>query len=174
VTPVALASMTKRPIPSFVPSLPVLAAGGIVNGRQIAAAMCLGAQGVWTGSVWLGTKESELTPSQRACIMAASSDQTVRSKCLTGKPVRMLKSGFTEAWEAEDAPEFLPMPVQSLLVVDANNRFEKYEMNDMLTYPAGQGIGMLKTDRSTRQVMIQMMEDYIGCLEEMAENLDMD
>jgi NAD(P)H-dependent flavin oxidoreductase YrpB (nitropropane dioxygenase family) len=156
-----------------VAPLPVLAAGGIVNGKQIAASMCLGAQGVWTGSVWLSTKESELTPGQRKKIMTASSAETIRSRCLTGKPVRMLTSGFTEAWASDDAPNFLPMPLQSLLTVDANNRFEKFEINDMFTYPVGQGIGMLNTERSVRQTMYQMMEGYVSCLEMMTESLDM-
>lgn len=155
-----------------VAPLPVLAAGGIVHGSQIAASICLGAQGVWTGSVWLSTKESELTPAQREKVMAATSEDTVRSRCLTGKPVRMLKSGLTDAWEADDAPDFLPMPLQSMLAVDANNRFDKFGVNDMLTYPAGQGIGMLDTVRSVRQTMYQMMEGYVSCLEKMVGSLE--
>src|SRR5438477_28876 len=67
---------------------PVLAAGGIGNGRQIAAALALGAQGVWCGSVWLTTHEAETHPVVREKMLRASSSDTVRTRATTGKPAR--------------------------------------------------------------------------------------
>ena len=96
-------------------STPILAAGGIVTGRQMAAAMAMGAHGAWTGSVWLTTAEAETNPVVKEKMLAASSRDTVRSKSRTGKPSRQLRSPWTDAWEAEDAPTPLPMPLQSLV-----------------------------------------------------------
>ena len=95
---------------------PVLAAGGIGNGRQMAAAMALGAEGVWCGSVWLTTEEAETHPVVKQKFLAATSSDTVRSRSLTGKPARMLRSAWTDEWEREDAPAPLAMPLQSALV----------------------------------------------------------
>ena len=155
-------------IADAVAPLPVLAAGGVSTGRHVAAAMVLGAQGVWTGSIWLPTQQSELSEAQRNKIIAASSEDTVISRCLTGKTVRMLKSKFTEAWEAEDAPEFLPMPLQSMLVHDASSRIDKYEAVELLTYPAGQAIGQVKHSTSVRQVMQDLMTDYTDALDKIS------
>src|SRR5207247_3518775 len=94
---------------------PVLAAGGIGRGRQIAAAMALGAEGVWCGSVWLTTEEAETMPAVKEKFLAATSRDTVRSRSLTGKPARMLRSAWTDEWERDDAPDPLPMPLQTAL-----------------------------------------------------------
>ena len=99
--------------------LPVLAAGGIVTGAQVAAAMALGAQGVWCGSVWLTTAEAETDPVVKQKMLGASSSDTVRSRSLTGKPARMLRTAWTDEWEAEQAPSPLPMPLQTMLVATA-------------------------------------------------------
>ena len=82
-----------------VAPIPVLAAGGIGRGRQIAAAMALGAEGVWCGSVWLTTEEAETNPVVKQKFLAATSSDTVRSRSLTGKPARMLRSAWTDEWE---------------------------------------------------------------------------
>jgi NAD(P)H-dependent flavin oxidoreductase YrpB (nitropropane dioxygenase family) len=92
---------------------PVLAAGGIVTGRQMAAAIALGADGVWCGSVWLTTPEAETDPAVQKKMLAASASDTVRSRSLTGKPARMLRSAWTEEWDEPTAPEPLPMPLQT-------------------------------------------------------------
>src|SRR5437588_7051503 len=94
---------------------PVLAAGGIGSGRQMAAAMALGAEGVWTGSVWLTVAESDLAPPIMEKLLAASSTDTVRSRSMTGKPARQLRTAWTEAWESADSPGTLPMPLQFIL-----------------------------------------------------------
>ena len=94
--------------------VPVLAAGGIMTGRQMAACMAMGAAGVWTGSVWLATVESETSEIFREKMIAASSRDAVRSKGRTGKPARQLRSVWTDAWDrGPDSPGALPMPLQS-------------------------------------------------------------
>ena len=124
-------------------TIPVLHAGGIARGRQIAAALALGAQGVWTGTIWLGTSEAETTPLVKEKIFAATSADTLRSKCGTGHPARRLRSAWVEAWEVSDAPEALPMPLQSILVNEALERMDRYQPRELVSYPAGQGVGMM-------------------------------
>ena len=93
--------------------VPILAAGGIVTGKQMAAAMTMGASGAWCGSVWLTTVESEIHPIVKEKMIAASSSQTVRSRSRTGKHSRQLVSSWTDAWESDKAPDPLPMPLIS-------------------------------------------------------------
>src|SRR6476660_1882578 len=105
---------------------PVLAAGGIGRGSQIAAAFALGAEGVWCGSIWLTTAEAETDPSVQQKFLAASSSDTVRSRSLTGKPARMLRSAWTDAWEEAGAPSTLPMPDQTMLTAAAQQRINRH------------------------------------------------
>ena len=101
-----------------VAPVPVLAAGGIARGRQIAAALALGAEGVWCGSVWLTTEEAETLPVVKDKFLAASSSDTVRSRSLTGKPARMLRTAWTDEWDRPDSPDPLGMPLQTALIGD--------------------------------------------------------
>ena len=91
--------------------VPVLAAGGIMTGRQMAGMMAMGAAGAWTGSVWLATSDSETSEVVRGKLVGASSRDTVRSKYRTGKYSRQLRSAWHDAWEAQGAPAALPMPL---------------------------------------------------------------
>ncbi len=119
--------LTPEIVDAVGPAVPVLGAGGIGTGRQIAASLALGAQGVWTGSIWLTVEEYDLSAGVgiRDAFLRAGSSDTVRTRIYTGKPARLLKTKWTEAWEAEDAPEPLPMPLQNLLVADAHNRMNR-------------------------------------------------
>ena len=105
----ATGTATPEVVDAMAP-IPVLAAGGIGRGRQVAAALALGAEGVWCGSVWLATEEAETHPVVKQKFLAATSSDTVRSRSLTGKPARMLRSAWTEEWERDDAPPPLAMP----------------------------------------------------------------
>lgn len=140
--------------------IPVLHAGGVASGRQIAAALALGASGVWTGTVWLTTPESEATPLTRKMIVEGASDDTVRSKCGTGKFARRLKSRWVEAWDEPGAPEPLGMPLQSILVNEALERMKKYQPEGLWSYPAGQVIGMIDDERDVKRRMYDMMEEF--------------
>jgi NAD(P)H-dependent flavin oxidoreductase YrpB (nitropropane dioxygenase family) len=108
-----------------VGGLPVLAAGGIASGRQMAAALVLGASGVWTGSVWLTTEEAETTPVVREKFVRARTSDTVRSRSFTGRPARQLRSAWTDAWDGPDTPDPLPMPLQGILTAEPQVRISR-------------------------------------------------
>jgi NAD(P)H-dependent flavin oxidoreductase YrpB (nitropropane dioxygenase family) len=158
-------------------AVPVLAAGGIVTGAQMAAMMALGAAGVWTGSVWLMTRESEVSPVLREKLAAASSRDTVRSKSRTGKPSRQLRSSWTDAWEQPGNPGTLPMPLQiflsdpSLRKADAEANRGNARAREMATYFVGQGVGMLDSVRSARDVVRDFMEDFAAAVEHLNETV---
>jgi NAD(P)H-dependent flavin oxidoreductase YrpB (nitropropane dioxygenase family) len=149
--------------------LPVLAAGGITTGRQVAAALALGAQGVWTGSVWLPTTESELHPIVKQKLVAATSADTTRSRCLTGKTVRQLKTPWVQAWEEPEAPDPLPSPLQGMLVSGALVGAFEHGVREVMGTPVGQGVGMVKELQSIREVFGGMLEDYGTSMERSIE-----
>jgi len=148
--------------------VPVLAAGGIGTGRQIAAALALGAGGVWMGSTWLTTEEYTLggpgSGTQRALLAAGSSD-TVRSRVYSGKPARLLKTRWTQAWAAPDAPAPLPMPLQNLLVSEAHARIAQSGDPGVVAMPVGQIVGRMNRVRPVAEVF----DDLLG---ELAATLD--
>lgn len=154
-----------------VAPLPVLAAGGIGSGRQMAAAMVLGAQGVWTGSVWLTSAESELDPVVREKLIAASSEETARTRCITGKPARHLVTAYTEAWDASETPDPLPMPLQTMATTTALTRINRGVQQDnagareLATTPAGQVIGAINQVRSCKQIVQDFREQFVDALE---------
>jgi NAD(P)H-dependent flavin oxidoreductase YrpB (nitropropane dioxygenase family) len=124
--------------------VPVLAAGGIGSGRQIASALALGASGVWMGSAWLVTAEYAALsplPSVREALLAATSSDTVRSRIYSGKPARLLKNRWTDAWQEPGAPDPLPMPLQNLLVAEAHHRLMRSGDPGVIPMPVGQIIG---------------------------------
>jgi NAD(P)H-dependent flavin oxidoreductase YrpB (nitropropane dioxygenase family) len=157
-----------------VAPLPVLAAGGIASGRQIAAALALGAQGVWTGSVWLTTKEAETHPAVVEKFLAATSSDTIRSRATTGKPARQLRTAWTDAWEDPANPDPLPMPLQTILTADARARIQRSAntpgsgARDLITYFVGQVVGSLTTVRPARRVLLDMVEEYIDAVERLS------
>jgi NAD(P)H-dependent flavin oxidoreductase YrpB (nitropropane dioxygenase family) len=151
-----------------VAPLPVLAAGGIGGGRQMAAAMMLGAQGVWTGSIWLTTQESELNPQLVEKLITARSDDTVRSRCLSGKPARQLVTAYTKAWDSPECPGTLPMPLQGLLCAEAEHRIRRHAHAghvDLLGTPVGQVVGQMNQVRSAASVLHGMVEECLTQLE---------
>jgi NAD(P)H-dependent flavin oxidoreductase YrpB (nitropropane dioxygenase family) len=151
--------------------LPVLAAGGIMTGSQMAACMAMGAAGAWTGSVWLATNESETTQIFREKMVAARSRDTVRSKGRTGKYSRQLKSDWTDAWEGEASPGALPMPMQSLISEPALRRADKAaeggnaQARALVTYFVGQGVGLVDDVTSARSVVQSFMEEYADAVD---------
>ena len=145
--------------------IPVIAAGGFARGSQIAAALAMGAEGVWCGTVWLGTRESELTPFEKQAYFAAEAEDAVRRRCRTGKTVRMLKSRLSEIWEAPDAPEYLDPPLQGVLFNEVTARVIRAERSDLYSFPAGQVVGSMKQETSVRQVMLEMQTELADALE---------
>jgi NAD(P)H-dependent flavin oxidoreductase YrpB (nitropropane dioxygenase family) len=146
---------------------PVLAAGGIGTGRQMAAAMAMGAQGVWTGSLWLTVKEAESPLPQIESYLGATSRDTVRSRSFTGKPARMLRNDWTEAWDKPDTPSPLPLPLQGMLTMDVVVRSQRYpEMSQAIAFnPCGQIVGSLKQVRPARMVISQLIDEFLEAAE---------
>ena len=146
---------------------PVLAAGGIGTGRQIAAALAVGAQGVWTGSIWLTVQEADAPPQQRDALLAAGSRDTVRSRSFTGKPCRMLRNAWTEAWEAPDAPKPLGMPLQFMVTADAVARGHRYaaKAKDVMFNPVGQIVGTMNAVRPVKDVIYDLVQEYLEAVE---------
>ena len=135
---------------------------GIGSGRQVAAALALGAAGVWLGSAWLVTSEyASLSPlpGLREALLAATSSDTVRSRIYSGKPARILKNRWTEAWEEPDAPEPLGMPLQNLLVSEAHQRLMRSGQPDVVPMPAGQIVGRITEVRPVADVMATLIQE---------------
>jgi NAD(P)H-dependent flavin oxidoreductase YrpB (nitropropane dioxygenase family) len=146
--------------------IPVLAAGGIMTGAQMAAMMAAGAQGAWTGSVWLATTDAETSEAFRDKMIAARSRDTVRSRSRTGKPARQLKTAWHEAWDGADSPGTLPMPLMGMVSEPAFQRIEKAVINgneqarDLVSYFVGQGVGLVDQVRSAKGVVQDFREEF--------------
>ena len=141
---------------------PVLAAGGVGTGRQIAAALAMGAQGVWTGSLWLTVQEAESPFAQKELLLKATSHDTVRSRSWTGKPARMLRNDWTEAWERPDAPKPLGMPLQGMVSADAMSRGYRYadKAKDVMFNPVGQIVGQMNAMLPVKEVIRRLVDEY--------------
>jgi NAD(P)H-dependent flavin oxidoreductase YrpB (nitropropane dioxygenase family) len=154
-----------------VEPLPVLAAGGIATGRQLAAGMALGADGVWCGSVWLTTEEAETPPEVKEKFLHAGYGDTVRSRSITGKPARMLRTPWTDEWERTDGPGPLPMPIQPLLVGPALQRIYRGAgkpgsgAEQLATYFVGQAVGAMGTVKPAKRVVLEMIEEFIDTVQ---------
>lgn len=159
-------------------SLPVLAAGGIVTGRQMAACMAMGAAGAWTGSVWLTTTEAETSPVVKEKMLSATSAGTIRSRSRTGKFCRQLRSDWTDAWEQEGAPRPLPMPLQSMVSDTAMSKVLKLAngghegARKLASYFVGQGVGLMNSTQSTRAVVLDFMSDYLLAVERLQATIE--
>jgi NAD(P)H-dependent flavin oxidoreductase YrpB (nitropropane dioxygenase family) len=153
-----------------VAPVPVLAAGGIARGRQIAAALALGAEGVWCGSVWLTTEEAETPPVVKDKFLAATSSDTVRSRSMTGKPARMLRTAWTDEWDRPEKPDPLGMPLQTALVTEPQVRINQAaahpgaKARELATYFVGQVVGSLDRVRPARTVVLDMVEEFIDTI----------
>jgi len=150
-----------------VAPLPVLAAGGIGDGRQVAAALGMGAQGAWTGSLWLTVEEADVPPAQMQSLLDASSHDTVRSRSFTGKPCRMLRNDWTEAWESAESPGPLPMPLQMMVALDAVQRGHRYpeSARDVNFNPVGQVVGQMNRVERTAEVVQRLVTEYLDSCE---------
>lgn len=156
---------------------PVLAAGGIMTGSQMAAMMAAGAQGAWTGSVWLATPESEASDAFRAKMVTARSRDTVRSRSRTGKPARQLRTAWHEAWDGEDGPGALPMPLMGMVSEPAFARIERAaeagntEARELVTYFVGQGVGLVEEVRPARAIVQTFREEFVEAVERLTGSL---
>jgi NAD(P)H-dependent flavin oxidoreductase YrpB (nitropropane dioxygenase family) len=159
-------------------STPVLAAGGIVTGRQMAAAVAMGADGAWTGSVWLTTEEAETAPHTVQKMLGATSRDTVRSAGRTGKPSRQLVSDWTDAWlPHSDGRQPLPLPLQSMLCEPVLRRVDALATQGhpgaqaLATYFVGQGVGLMNKVKPARDVVLEFIEDYLAAAQRLGNSL---
>ena len=158
--------------------IPILAAGGIVTGRQMAASMAMGATGAWTGSVWLTTLEAETSQVVKEKMLAATSRQTVRSRSRTGKPTRQLRSPWTDAWQQPTAPDPLPMPLQTLVSDPPLAKVKKLAegghegAKELDTYYVGQGVGLMNVSKPAREVVYDFKEDFLKAYERLTNFID--
>ncbi len=149
-----------------VAPMPVLGAGGVGRGRQLAAALALGCEGVWCGSVWLKTVQSEVIPEIKERMFAAGSEDAVLTRSVTGKPCRTLRCAFTDAWERPGAPPTLPAPLQAWLWWgQGRTRVERVRAREFLTYPVGQIVGDMKEETSVREVVYSMLDELLDTKE---------
>jgi NAD(P)H-dependent flavin oxidoreductase YrpB (nitropropane dioxygenase family) len=141
--------------------VPVLAAGGIGCGRQMAAALALGAQGAWTGSIWLTVAEADTNPEAIENLLVAESRDAVRSRSMTGKPARQLRTAWTEAWERPGAPKTLPMPLQGIVFSELAHRVTRSRNRALSGSPVGQIVSRMNTVRASRDVVREMVEECV-------------
>jgi len=150
-----------------VKPVPMLAAGGIHTGRQMMAALAMGAQGIWTGSIWLTVEEAEAAPEEIQSYLGATSHDAIRSRSWTGKPCRMLRNDWTEAWEGAENPKPLGMPLQFMVTAEAVSRTHRYpgKSQRVAFNPVGQVVGMMNSVRPAREVIRTMVEEYVDALD---------
>lgn len=138
---------------------PVIAAGGIGTGAQVAASLALGAQGAWLGTLWLGTQEHALPAALANKLIAAGSEDTVVTRAHSGKPCRVVRSAFSDAWEAPGAPEPLPMPYQQALTGELLAAVEEHEIAPLMYEAAGQSVAWLRHIEPVAGVMARLLRE---------------
>jgi NAD(P)H-dependent flavin oxidoreductase YrpB (nitropropane dioxygenase family) len=148
---------------------PVLAAGGVGTGRHLAAALCLGAAGVWTGTLWLASRESDADMIIKEKILAATEDDTVRTRASSGKPMRQIKSQWSVEWEAPGAPPALPLPLQGQLVAEVERAIRQHKIEPLMWSPAGQVIGAIHEIKPCRDIIYDMVDEAHEVFEGLGE-----
>jgi len=145
-------------------SVPVLAAGGVMTGRHVAAGFALGAQGAWTGSLWLASDEYGIHPILLRKLLAAGSEDTVVTRSESGKTFRQLRSAWSDEWAAPDAPRPLAMPFQDMLVGDLLGAIDDHEIEPLMHYAVGQGVAWLRSRRPVAEIFAQLMDETRAAL----------
>ncbi len=150
--------------------VPVIAAGGITTGQHLAAALCLGASGVWTGTVWLPSRESDVDIILKEKLIAATAEDTVHSKCMSGFSMRILRCTWTEEWERPEAPEPLPAPYQLLLGGELHQAVKDYRIEPFMTDAAGQGVGFVTSMKPAREIVFDMVDEARSVFESLTSD----
>ena len=144
---------------------PVIAAGGVTTGRHLAAALCLGAAGVWTGTLWLACRESDVDIIIKEKLLAASAEDTVFSRSVSGFTMRTIKTQWTAEWESPDAPDPLPAPYQLLLGAEIHQAAKDYKIEPFMIEAAGQGVGFVTSMKPARQIVLDLVDEARTALE---------
>jgi len=143
-------------------SIPVLAAGGIADGRGLVAALALGAQGVVVGTRFIATPEAQATAQYREAIVQSAESDTIRTRCYTGKPARAIRNSYNESWERK-ADQIQPFPMQighsiqqGVMDYMGSGRGTDPERTFM---PAGQGMGMIDAIKPAAEVVADILRE---------------
>jgi NAD(P)H-dependent flavin oxidoreductase YrpB (nitropropane dioxygenase family) len=155
---------------SIAGDTPIIAAGGVTTGRHLAAALCLGASGVWTGTLWLASRESDVDMIIKERLLAATADDTNYSNCISGMTMRVLGCPWTEEWSKPEAPPPLAPPYQMLLSSDYIQGANDNRREDLMTEAAGQGVGFVTTMKPARQIVFDMVEEALDALESLTRD----
>jgi NAD(P)H-dependent flavin oxidoreductase YrpB (nitropropane dioxygenase family) len=137
----------------------VLCGGGVSSGAHLAAALAMGADGVWTGTIWLATHESETEMFLKQRLIEAQAEDAIQSRATSGKPIRQLRSKWSDAWKEPGAPEPLPMPLQPMLVSGILEGIRQSRKEDWMTTPAGQSVVGIHNIRPAAEVVYSMVEE---------------
>ena len=148
--------------------VPVIAAGGIATGAQVAAALALGAQGAWLGTAWLGARENRTHPLLLAKLRAAGSEDTTITRAHSGKPCRVLRSAWSDAWDAPDAPAPLPMPWQHALTGELLAAIEEHGIEPLLYEAAGQSVAWLRDEEPVAAIFARLLTQTDAALGRLA------
>ena len=151
--------------------LPVLAAGGVGHGRQIAAAFALGAEGVWLGTAWLSTREYGTPPALLRKLLAARSEDTVITRAHSGKPCRVVRSGWSDEWDADGAPKPLPMPYQHVLTGELLAAIEEHQVEPLVYEAAGQSVAWFNELTTVGEVVARLARETEEALAHMRRTL---
>jgi NAD(P)H-dependent flavin oxidoreductase YrpB (nitropropane dioxygenase family) len=150
---------------------PIIAAGGVTTGRHLAAALCLGASGVWTGTLWLASRESDIDMIIKERLLAATVEDTSYGTSISGMTMRVLKCPWTEEWARPEAPHALPAPYQMLLSADYIQGANDNRREDLMTEAAGQGVGFVTSMKPARQILFDLVEEALATFEEIVGEL---
>jgi NAD(P)H-dependent flavin oxidoreductase YrpB (nitropropane dioxygenase family) len=161
---IATMALVPQVVDAVVPT-PVVAAGGIGDGRGLVAALALGACGVWMGTAFLCTYEANFDQAFKEQVMQATEKDTRITRVFTGKTARIINNRLIEMWEAEKGP-VLPFPVQLLLSTEITKAALESGMTEHVFTPAGQICGLFKEMKSARQVVEGIVDGAIRILEE--------
>lgn len=138
---------------------PVLAAGGIGQGAQILAAMAMGAQGGWLGTLWMAAAENHTPPALLARLVASGSEDTVITRAHSGKPCRVVRSDWIDAWAEPSAPQALPMPLQQALTGDVFASIHEHDDARLIYEAAGQSVFAIQGHTTIAQQMQDLVSD---------------
>ncbi len=152
---------------SIAGDTPIIAAGGVTTGRHLAAALCLGAAGVWTGTLWLASRESDVDMIVKEKLLHATAEDTVYSRAISGMTMRTLKCPWTEEWAKPEAPPTLPAPYQMLLSSDYIQGANDHRREDLMTEAAGQGVGFVTSMKPARQIVFDLVEEALDAIEQL-------
>ena len=146
--------------------VPVIAGGGITTGRHLAGALALGAAGVWTGTVWLASRESDVNMALKEKLLKANATDTEHSDCVSGFTMRTLRSEWHKEWALPEAPKPAPAPYQILLFADIKASAFDHNLENFMTEAAGQGVDFVHTMLPARQIVMDMAEEAFEVFEE--------